>query len=200
MRRCSPALPYYGNLAHCNLHDLLAAIFCRIIDIVLFFCIVNKPAAERVQYYFKGMTMKGIKKYLFMLMALAAVFGFVACSGDDDDDGPSRVAEYVAQEEPDEGENYVKKSTFYFYSDGSFKRYGYWWDEEDGAETWPEDKGTYTGKPAEDGEITVTVTHWADDDGKWVPVPEEMKDSLSEQKIEISGGTFTYDSWKYVKK
>ena len=38
--------------------------------------------------------MKGIKKYLFLLAALAAVFGFVACSDDDDDDGPATVAVY----------------------------------------------------------------------------------------------------------
>ena len=141
--------------------------------------------------------MKGIKKYLFMLMALAAVFGFVACSdNDDDDDGPSRVAVYEAQEESEEGENYIKKSIFTFYNNGSFERSGYERDED----TWPEDKGTYTGKPAEDGEITITITHWVDDDGKWVPVPESQKEYYSDQKITISDGTFIYGSWEYVKK
>lgn len=37
--------------------------------------------------------MKSIKKLLFVMAALAAVFGFVACS-DDDDDGPATVAVY----------------------------------------------------------------------------------------------------------
>lgn len=37
--------------------------------------------------------MKSIKKFLFVMAALAAVFGFVACS-DDDDDGPATVAVY----------------------------------------------------------------------------------------------------------
>ena len=161
---------------------------------------MNKPAAERVQYYFKGMTMKGIKKYLFMLMALAAVFGFVACSDDDDDDGPSKVAEYVGQEEPEEGGNYISKSTFYFYSDGSFERHGYWWDEEDGAYTYPQDKGTYTGEPAKDGEITITVTHWVDKGDEWVPVPESQKEHYSNQKITISDGTFTYEYMEFVKQ
>lgn len=35
--------------------------------------------------------MKSIKKYLFIMMALAAVFGFVACSDEDDDDRESVV-------------------------------------------------------------------------------------------------------------
>lgn len=144
--------------------------------------------------------MKGIKKYLFMLMALAAVFGFVACSDDDDDDGPSKVAVYVGQEEPEEGGNYISKSTFYFYSDESFERYGYWWDEEDGDDTYPQAKGTYTGEPAKDGEITITITHIVDDDDKWVPVPEEMKEYYPDKKITISGGTFTYNDMKYVKQ
>lgn len=38
--------------------------------------------------------MKSIKKLLFVMAALAAVFGFVACSDDDDDDGPAKVAVY----------------------------------------------------------------------------------------------------------
>lgn len=161
---------------------------------------MNKPAAERVQYYFKGMTMKGIKKYLFMLMALAAVFGFVACSDDDDDDD-GLVAVYVMQKNGkyEDGSDYISKSTFYFYSDGSFERYGYWWDEEDGDDTYPQDKGTYTGKPAEDGEITVTVTHIVDDDDKWVPVPEDQKEYYS-KKIPISDGTFTYNDMEFVKQ
>ena len=143
--------------------------------------------------------MKGIKKYLFMLMALAAVFGFVACSDDDDDDGP--VAVYVAQKNGkyDDGSDYIGKSTFYFYSDGSFERYEYWWDEEDGEDTWPEYKGTYTGEPAKDGEITITVTHWVEKGDEWVPVPESQEEYYS-KKITISDGTFTYNDMEFVKQ
>lgn len=40
--------------------------------------------------------MKSIKKYLFIMAALAAVFGFVACSDEDDD--PSTVAVYETED------------------------------------------------------------------------------------------------------
>ena len=52
--------------------------------------------------------MKGIKKYLFLMAVVAALFGFVACSSDDD--GASKVAVYASDEE-----------TFTFYDNNTFK-------------------------------------------------------------------------------
>ena len=58
--------------------------------------------------------MKSIKKLLFVMAALAAVFGFVACSNDDDDD-PETVAVYTGKD----GDNLSYVITFY--DDGTFK-------------------------------------------------------------------------------
>ena len=139
---------------------------------------------------FKGMTMKGIKKYLFMLMALAAVFGFVACSDNDDDDYvPLPVAVYKANvtEYGDTG-----AYTLTFLSNGSFTIYESWTDEDyPYPETYLTYMGTYTGNPAEDAEIGMTITHILYEYDFLTPVPEEMKEYLSDIKVTISGGKFT---------
>ena len=94
--------------------------------------------------------MKGIKKVLIVLAALAAVFGFVACSDNDDDDGGSGgggssssgnvVAVYV-------WENNGKKETITFFSDGTY------------SDVYPDGgtkEGTYEGDPTENGDIILT--------------------------------------------
>lgn len=48
------------------------------------------------------MQMKSIRKILFVMAALAAVFGFVACSNDDDE--PSTVAVYERKSTWKEGD------------------------------------------------------------------------------------------------
>ena len=92
--------------------------------------------------------MKSIKKYLFMLMALAAVFGFVACSNDDDDDGPSTVAVYKATTT---GVDWSVTYTAKFFEGGTFAV-----DSSSQGHSITAMTGTYTGDPSKDGEITMT--------------------------------------------
>ena len=147
---------------------------------------MSKSAAERAQYYFRGMTMKGIKKYLFMLMALAAVFGFVACSDDDDDDdGPSKVAVYKADMSDEEGEDIY---TLTFYSDKSFRVVENLKDYSDG-QTWSDTvaTGTYTGDPTQEGKITATIKQ-VFDTKNWKLVSKEME----AQEITIANDKFNF--------
>ena len=62
--------------------------------------------------------MKSIKKLIFVLAALTAVFGFVACS--DDDDEPSTVAVYETS--TSDGAEYAQNITFL--DNGTFKNVG----------------------------------------------------------------------------
>ena len=94
--------------------------------------------------------MKSIKKLIFVMAALAAVFGFVACSDDDDDDdGPSKVAVYKADDSDDMGSDIY---TLTFYDDHTFSMY---WEEDDWSATLC--KGKYEGNPEGDGDIIITV-------------------------------------------
>ena len=92
--------------------------------------------------------MKSIKKYLFLLAALAAVFGFVACSDDDDDDDPSVVAKYEGQFKRD---GVTVTLTLVCYVNDTFEVYS---TELDGTVA----EGTYDGNPYEDDIIKVTFT------------------------------------------
>ena len=87
--------------------------------------------------------MKSIKKLIFVMAALAAVFGFVACS-DDDDDGPSKVAVF---------ESTPSMYTVTFYDNSSYEVVG---DFGPGVGKKTAEKGTYTGKPKGEGEVTLT--------------------------------------------
>ena len=130
--------------------------------------------------------MKGIKKYLFMLMALAAVFGFVACSDDDDDDdGPSKVAVYRADMSDEEGEEIY---TLTFYSDKSFRVVNNGKDYSDG-NTWNETvaTGTYTGDPTQEGQITATIKQ-VFDTKNWKLDSKEME----AQEITIANDKFNF--------
>ncbi len=97
--------------------------------------------------------MKGIKKYLFIMAALAAVFGFVACSDEDDD--PSAVAVY--------------KSSVYtatFYDDNSWSTVGKVASQEMTVAA-----GTYTGAPGKHGDSPITTTKYLGADGSLADVP-----------------------------
>ena len=98
--------------------------------------------------------MKGIKKYLFIMAALAAVFGFVACSDDDDDDSGSSSGNTVAVYKCDLGHlAYITT----FFKDGAFTQVAKVYNNISN----PEEKfgeGTYTGDPSKDGVITLTFS------------------------------------------
>ena len=146
--------------------------------------------------------MKSIRKILFVMAALAAVFGFVACSNDDDE--PSAVAVYECKSTWKEGD--VECYTIYtvsFYDDNTYTVTSVYKDDED-SWNYTVQKGVYTGDPSKDGTIKMTVTKIADwdDDGnvKLVDVPEEDKKYYTDIEITISGETATIDGDKYTKK
>ena len=132
--------------------------------------------------------MKSIKKLLFVMAALAAVFSFVACS-DDDDDGPETVAVYKAD---DSGSGYTDIYTLTFYDDNSFSMYNAF-------DYGPEAKwsgtictGTYTGKPAEDGDITITVEKIADEEtGNLTALEDPLSKTVP---VKDKKGSFPVDS------
>ena len=123
--------------------------------------------------------MKSIKKYLFIMAALAAVFGFVACSDEDDD--PSTVATYK-----DASSVY----TATFYDDNTWSTVGKVANQEMTVAA-----GTYTGAPAKDGEISITTTKYMGADGKLADVP-----NASAQKVTISGGKMTFNGAVYTRQ
>ena len=84
--------------------------------------------------------MKSIKRYFFVMMAIAAVFGFVACSDDDD---PTAIAMFKGIEWEDLAVS--------FFSDGTFSVV----DTDIGMIT----SGMYTDDPTENsGAVEVTVS------------------------------------------
>lgn len=96
--------------------------------------------------------MKSIKKYHFIMAALAAVFGFVACSEKDDD--PSTVAVYEAED---------GSETITFFDD----------------DTWVVTRkkttvaaGTYAGgDPSKNGSFLITMTKTLYNDENLIDVP-----------------------------
>ena len=148
--------------------------------------------------------MKSIRKILFVMAALAAVFGFVACSNDDDE--PSAVAVYERKSTwtaEDGTTECYDTYTVTFYDDNTYTVTSVGKDDED-SWNYTVQKGVYTGDPSKDGTIKMTVTKIADwdDDGnvKLVDVPEEDKKYYTDIEITISGGTTTIDGDKYTKK
>ena len=143
--------------------------------------------------------MKSIRKILFVMAALAAVFGFVACSNDDDE--PSTVAVYEWKYTWKEGD--VECYSIYtvtFYDDNTYTVTSVYKDDED---SWNHtvQKGVYTGDPSKDGTIKMTAkkVDWGDN-GELIDVPEEDKENYTDIEITISGGTATIDGDKYTKK
>ena len=125
--------------------------------------------------------MKSIKKLLFVMAALAAVFGFVACSNDDDG-GPSRVAVYTADES--EGD-YTDIYTLTFYDDDTFSMYH---EMEYRGEEWSATifEGTYRGNPEGNGDIYITLEKMLDEEGEeFVDPPKNLQDPI---KITVKGG------------
>lgn len=121
--------------------------------------------------------MKSIKKYLFIMAALAAVFGFVAC-GDDD---PSTVATY---------KDITGIETVTFLDDDTWSVSG-----EVLGNKMTLAEGTYTGDPAKDGTITITMTKWMGADGEMEDIP-----NAPAEKVTISGGKMLYDHTSYTRQ
>lgn len=144
--------------------------------------------------------MKSIRKILFVMAALAAVFGFVACSNDDDD-GPSAVAVYECKDMWKEGDvECYNIYTVTFYDDNTYTVTSVGKDDED-SWNYTVQKGVYTGDPSKDGTIKMTAkkVDWGDN-GELIDVPEEDKKYYTDIEITISGGTTTIDGDKYTKK
>lgn len=125
--------------------------------------------------------MKSIKKYLFIMAALAAVFGFVAC-GDDD---PSTVAEYKA-------DYYGVTYMVTFLDDDTWSQ-----TVEYRGEKVTMAEGTYQGDPSTDGKIYITATKSLNTDEKLTEVP---KDYRREVTITIASKKFTYDFITYTRQ
>ena len=85
--------------------------------------------------------MKSIKKFLFVMVALATALAFVSCNNDDD---PSTVAVYKGLEDG-------ATVTITFYDDDTWKFVAEYEGEVVGSGS-----GTYKGDPTKDGKITVT--------------------------------------------
>ncbi|MDE7140063.1 MAG: hypothetical protein K2O09_04835 [Treponemataceae bacterium] len=123
--------------------------------------------------------MKSIKKYLFIMAALAAVFGFVACNDEDDD--PSTVATY---------KDATGIETVTFLDDNTWSVSG-----EVLGNKMTVAEGTYTGDPAKDGDITITMKKAMGADGKMKDIP-----NASAEKVTISNGKMTYDYTLYTRQ
>ena len=161
--------------------------------------------------------MKSIKKLLFVMAALAAVFGFVACSNDDDDD-PETVAVYTGKDVDDW--SYV----ITFYDDGTFKNVV----TIEGLGSGTVATGTYNGDvnkdTSNDNIVTFTIKTmggYSPEAGKFVAVSireyvkmdleadgeeatdedidEELK-SYTDKPMTIKDGSFTYDYVKYTRQ
>ena len=123
--------------------------------------------------------MKSIKKFLFVMVALATALAFVSCSNDDDDE-PSTVAVYKAD---DDGE----VSTVTFLDNNTWT-----WKIELAGQSTDAYAGTFSGDPSKDSEITITPTKMG---GKDIP-PDYQK----EEKVDIKNGEFTYLSLTFKRQ
>lgn len=128
--------------------------------------------------------MKSIKKYLFIMAALAAVFGFVACG--DEDDNPSTVAEYKATYS-----SYTLLVTFL--DDGTWSQTS----EYLGKNKTTMAEGTYRGNPSADGKVYITPTKYLKNDNKLTEIPKEYQE---EETLNISNKKFTYDYTTYTRQ
>lgn len=119
------------------------------------------------------------------MAALAAVFGFVACSDEDDD--PSTVAEYKATYS-----SYTLLVTFL--DNGTWSQTS----EYLGKNKTTMAEGTYRGDPsADNGEIYITPTKYLDSDNKLTEIPKNYQE---EETITISNKTFTYKYMSYTRQ
>ena len=160
--------------------------------------------------------MKSIKKLLFVMAALAAVFGFVACS-DDDDDGPSKVAVF---EDSYTVEGAKCTETITFYDDGTFKNVITIEGVGSGTAATGTYKGDVTKDTSDDNKVTFTIKTmggYDDETGKFVEVSireyvkmylEEATDENIDEELKyytdapatISGDTLECDLGDYTRK
>lgn len=128
--------------------------------------------------------MKGIKKYLFIMAALAAVFGFVACDNDEEED--NIVAVYTATMTED---GIAMLVTMTFYGDNTFlATYTVMSITVTGM------VGTYTGIPSKDGRIIMTIEKMINDDLVLVDVMVPI--SMTAWSL---GGKFTIDDMVFTR-
>ena len=129
-----------------------------------------------------------MKKFFNIFAALLALsvlsFGFIACSDDDDDDGPSVSAAYVSEFTFEyDNTTYNCTYTLNFYDNKTYK--GIMKFEED---SYVDQKGTYriVSGDWDTGIIAITRTHKANDDDKLVADPQD------EAAFAVTNGSFTY--------
>lgn len=128
--------------------------------------------------------MKGVKKYLFIMAALAAVFGFVACDNDEEED--NIVAVYTATMTED---GIAMLVTMTFYGDNTFlATYTVMSITVTGM------VGTYTGIPSKDGRIIMTIEKMINDDLVLVDVMVPI--SMTAWSL---GGKFTIDDMVFTR-
>ena len=87
--------------------------------------------------------MKSIKKFLFIMVALATALAFVSCSNGSDD--PSTVAVY-------KGDFEEATATYTFYDDNTWK-----YEAVYEGKVVESGNGTYKGDPTKDGTIKITI-------------------------------------------
>ncbi|MDE6246095.1 MAG: hypothetical protein K2M50_10635 [Treponemataceae bacterium] len=124
--------------------------------------------------------MKSIKKFLFVMVALATALAFVSCNNDDDE--PSVVAVYKAEEDG---------YTATFFDDNT------WTLKLDLNDTTVA-SGTYTGDPskdsAEDNKVVITPKTYYKD-GSLESIPDDHQEGetlpIKEGKFVYSGETYT---------
>lgn len=135
--------------------------------------------------------MRGIRKVLFVMAALAAGFGFVACSnGDDDSSSGGGSSSSVVAVYKDEN-----ATTARFYGNGTFEAV---MEIPDISYTEKEASGTYTGDPSQDGDITMTYEFidgyesnksWYDAAG--IELNKAVSVKIENGKCEILGNVYT---------
>ena len=121
--------------------------------------------------------MKNIKKYLFLMAVVAVLFGFAACSNDDDD-GPDVVAQYEAVLTESAGYNVNTTLTLKCYSNEHFEVYS-------SALKKIVAEGKYKGDPSTDETIHITFS-------KHETQPERVN-SEGEDLVVREGGNAIYD-------
>ena len=166
--------------------------------------------------------MKSIKKLIFVMTALAAVFGFVACSDDDDD--PSTVAVYTGKE----GDNLSYVITFY--DNGTFKNVLTIKEVGSGTVATGTYKGDVTKDTSTDNKVTFTIKTmggYDDETGKFSAVSireyvkmmlevfgeelgieevtdtvvnEFIKENFTDVPMPIENGSFEYEDVTYTRQ
>lgn len=133
--------------------------------------------------------MKKLAKIMAVFAAIMMALAFAGFNNDDDDD-PSTVAVYKATYE----EEHVGTVTelVMCYDDNTFVI-----TAEANGEKVTLMTGTYTGDPAKDGALTISLTKMVDDDGKLVDADADTKKYadgeyvIKDGKFEVTGKIYT---------